>query len=203
MIFLFLVPNLSVFSKDYKKNFECQVGGWKFSVFPKKEILRVERIPPWIRWKKLSNEMEYRTYFWLPTSTPVTPLKNHKLPPPCWGTKIRRCNNANYYWVGRPLRATALATNLYVLLPLGLCFSATWTRLGVLSEGNNRNLQGFPPRERGYERLGCKIEAWVVFLVGNREKRKFSVFLQKRDFASRTHPTLDRWKKLSKHMWWL
>ena len=26
MTFLFLVPNLSFFSKDFKKNFECQVG---------------------------------------------------------------------------------------------------------------------------------------------------------------------------------
>ena len=25
--FLFLVPNLSFFAKDFKKNFECQVGG--------------------------------------------------------------------------------------------------------------------------------------------------------------------------------
>ena len=28
MTFLFLVPNLSFFSKDFKKNFECQVGSW-------------------------------------------------------------------------------------------------------------------------------------------------------------------------------
>ena len=35
MTFLFLVPNLSFFSNDFKKNFECQVGGggqkFKFS----------------------------------------------------------------------------------------------------------------------------------------------------------------------------
>ena len=33
MTFLFLVPNLSFFSKDYKKNFECQVGGSTFLIF--------------------------------------------------------------------------------------------------------------------------------------------------------------------------
>ena len=45
--------------------------------------------------------------------------------------------------------------------------------LGVLPEGNDRNLQGFPPRERGYERLECRTEAWVCVLVGIVGKRKF------------------------------
>ena len=31
--FLFLVLNLSFFSLNFKKNFECQVGGSKFLIF--------------------------------------------------------------------------------------------------------------------------------------------------------------------------
>ena len=58
-------------------------------------------------------------------------------------------------------------------------FSYLDPMLGVLPEGNDRNLQGFPPRERGYERLECRIEAWVCVLVGIVGKRKFSVFNKK------------------------